>query len=590
MITLVGLAIQAAYSASIHQPTSTPYIVVPPSTVEYWFEPGVFSSTHHLKYVGPPHGGFAPQPLENAFGPLVRQSQPPGYSPAQIRAAYNIQPNLGTGAIAIVDAYDLPNPLTDFNTFSAQFGLPQETSTNPTASTNRVFQVVYADGSQPTSAVPAGWNEEEDLDIEWAHSMAPNAKIYLVETTDNLNMHLYSGEPVAASLPNVHEVSNSWGSLEYEGETTNDGVFQHPGVVFFFSCGDIGGEIQYPAHSPNVIAVGGTTLYMNGLSFQNEIVWGDNPEEGTYGTGGGPSAFEPRPLFQSSVAGRVGQTRGAPDIAAAADPDLGAAIYSSADGGWEVYGGTSWACPTIAGMVNAGDYYVANSQAENTLLYSLLGTPRVRDIVKGGVDIANVFNAMVGWDFCTGVGAPQDIGRPPIVDNEVPDQISDITGNYVSGNVASLAAIDGNDYVETGATFAGLGSTASFRAHFTVPNGVPANAVGATFTVTAKANYPNIINQIFLYNAVTKNYDLYATPLLSTSNQTFTVTLSPAQSQNYVDSTGNVAVLTRALLSQNQFAGSNSNFTYSVDQMTVSYSFLPPLAGGGGTGLGAGLH
>jgi hypothetical protein len=244
-----------------------------------------------------------------------------------------------------------------------------------------------------------------------------------------------------------------------------------------------------------------------------------------------------------------------------------------------VWGGTSLATPILAGIVNGGDYFLPNSQAENSLIYSFLGTNHLRDIVSGGVDGANTYNAMIGWDFCTGVGAPLSIGRPPIVDNEIPDQISELTGTYDSGNLASLAAIDGNYYVETGATFSGLGSTADIRAHFTIPNPTPALADGATFTVTAKANYPNIINQIFLYNTVTKNYDLYATPLLTTTESTFTVTLTAAQSQNYVDTAGNVVLLTRALLAQSQFAGTNSKFTYSVDQITAAYSFLPPLSG-----------
>jgi len=586
MITLVAFAIQAAYATTSHQLQSTANIIVPPSTVQYWFEPGVFSSTQYLKWVGPSKD-LGAQPMLALRGPLLQPID--GYSPAQLRAAYHLQPNLGANAIAIVDAYDLPNAITDFNTFSAQWGLPQETSTNSTASTNRVFQVVYASGSQPASAVTNGWNTEEDLDIEWAHAMAPNAKIYLVEANTAFNTDLYPADQVAAALPGVKEVSNSWGSLEYPTETQQDHYFAFPGVTFYHGGGDTGGEISYPAHSPNVVCCGGTSLVMSGLQFESETVWGDNPRNPTAGTGGGPSAYEPRPGFQSAIGGITGAFRGCPDISSAADPEFGAAVFSTADGGWEVIGGDSWATPTIAGIVNAGGYYAGSSATENTLIYTLLGTNKVRDIVSGGVEGYNTYNAMVGWDFCTGVGSPLDIGQPPIVYSEVPDQVSDITGTYDSGNVASLAAIDGNYYVETGVPFTGLGSTASFRAHFTIPNAIPANAVGATFTVKAKANYPNIINQIFLYNVVTKNYDLYATPLLATTNETFTVTLTAAQSQNYVDASGNVAVLTRALLSQNQFAGTNSSFRYSVDQMTVSYSFQPLSTTGGGN-LGGGLH
>ena len=585
MISLVAFAIQAAYAASSHQPASTPYLIVPPSTVKYWYQLGKSASTNYLKWVGPWGGGsHTPLPEASAFGPLVQAVQ--GYSPAQIRAAYTVQPNLGTQAIAIVDAYDLPDALNDFNTFATEFGLPRETSSSATASTNKVFQVVYAQGSQPGSSVPTGWDTEECLDIEWAHAMAPNAKIYLVESTDNSYVNFFPADAFAASLANVHEVSNSWGGDEFSGENANDSTLLHAGVIFLYSSGDTGGEILYPAHSPNAIGVGGTTLIMSGLTFEQETVWGDNPDEGSDGTGGGPSAYESRPSFQNGIASRVGAFRGAPDISATADPAFGAAVYSQEDGGWEVIGGTSWACPTVAGIINGGAYFAASSQAENTLLYSLIGTNRIRDIVSGGVDGANTYNALPGWDFCTGVGTPLDIGRPPIVDNEIPDQVSEITGTYVSGNLASLAAIDGNDYVETGATFSGLGATADIRAHFTFPNPTPASALSATFSVTAKSNYPQVINQIFLYNTRTKVYDLYATPLLTSTASTFTVQLTASQAQSYMDTSGNVVMLTRALLPQSQFSGSNSKFTYSVDQMTASYSFLPPAPGGGNGPIG----
>ena len=98
--------------------------------------------------------------------------------PLQIRSFYGVT-GTGSGVIAIVDAYDYATALSDFNTFAGYFGLPLESSSSVTASTNKVFQVVYATGSKPNKN--GGWNQEAALDIEWAHAMAPAAKIVLVE-------------------------------------------------------------------------------------------------------------------------------------------------------------------------------------------------------------------------------------------------------------------------------------------------------------------------------------------------------------------------------------------------------------------------
>ena len=103
-----------------------------------------------------------------------------------------------------MDAYHYPTALKDFNVFSNQFGLPTEGSTNATASTNTVFQVVYASGSKPRTN--GGWAQEAALDIEWAHAMAPGAKIYLIEAASNSYASLFAAVDKARSLPGVKQV------------------------------------------------------------------------------------------------------------------------------------------------------------------------------------------------------------------------------------------------------------------------------------------------------------------------------------------------------------------------------------------------
>src|SRR5262249_23737160 len=149
--------------------------------------------------------------------------------------------------------------LNDFNVFAAQFGLPQETSTDPRASSNKVFQVVYASGKQPRSN--CGWAQEAALDIEWAHAMAPSAKIVLVEAASSSFANLFAAVDVASNLPGVTEVSMSWGGSEFSGETSADSHFpQNNGIVYFASSGDTGGQVIYPGASPLVVACGGTSV------------------------------------------------------------------------------------------------------------------------------------------------------------------------------------------------------------------------------------------------------------------------------------------------------------------------------------------
>jgi subtilase family serine protease len=324
-------------------------------------------------------------------------------TPAQIRSFYNMPSTGGSNVIAIVDAFHYPTSLHDFNFFSAQFGLPKETSTNVLASTNKVFQVVYASGSRPRTN--CGWAQEAALDIEWAHAMAPSAKIVLVEANSNSFTDLFTAVDVASRLPSVKEVSMSWGGGEFSGETAADSHFpQNNGVVYFASSGDTGGIVIYPGASPFVVACGGTSVQTNNAGqFQGETGWS--------GSGGGPSAFESRPSYQNGIANIVGTTRGVPDMSSDADPNTGVSVYDTTScggfSGWLVFGGTSVASPSLAGMVNLAGHFLPSSNTELTHIYNGLGGANFRDIVSGS---AGGFSCTVGWDFVTGVGTPQGTG------------------------------------------------------------------------------------------------------------------------------------------------------------------------------------
>ena len=302
-----------------------------------------------------------------------------------------VNPTGGSRAIAIVDAYHYPTAMSDLAVFSAQFGLPAPTTAN--------FQVIYADGRRPQ--VNSDWNIEEALDIEWAHAMAPNAKIYLVEAASAGYADLFTAISKANSLlssanPSGGEVSMSWGGSEFSSETFYDRYFTQPGVVYFAAAGDSPGVI-WPSTSPNVVSAGGTSVSRNPNdgTFLQELAWQSG--------GGGPSLYEtlPSPQIGVSVSSIPLTRRGTPDVAADADPSTGVWVYSYPY--WYIVGGTSVASPVWAGIVNSANSFSTSGQNELTILYANQGTT---DITLGSCGPHEGYMAGTGWDFCTGLGSP----------------------------------------------------------------------------------------------------------------------------------------------------------------------------------------
>src|SRR5437879_7239445 len=215
-----------------------------------------------------------------------------GLTPSQIRHAYGFDllscassNTCGSGqTIAIVDAFNDPNIQSDLNTFDSQFGLPACTTSNG------CFTIATPQGAPRANR---SWALEISLDVEWAHAIAPGAKILLVEAATNSFANLFSAVDFAASQTGVHQVSMSWGGGESSTEVGSDSHFQVTGVTFFASSGDSGHGIIYPSASPFVVSVGGTTLTLvGGCDVVSETAWS--------GSGGGISAFESEPSYQTN--------------------------------------------------------------------------------------------------------------------------------------------------------------------------------------------------------------------------------------------------------------------------------------------------
>ena len=313
----------------------------------------------------------------------------------------------GSRAIAVVDAFDAPNIAADLGAYSGEFALPAVTSSN--------FEKVYAgawsgvgvpppptcSGTQPI--YNSGWELEESLDTQMAHAIAPSAKVFLVEAQSNTLADLAAAELKAAYLvaqAGGGEVSNSWGAPEFLGETADDVFLSTPGVVYFASTGDSPGT-EYPSVSPNVVAVGGTSLSRNPQTgaFVGEATWSL--------AGGGPSVYETRPVYQNSVSRIVGAWRGVPDVAAVANPVTGVWIYVSAQGGWLVVGGTSVASPLVAAVVNNEGHFSLSTAAELSILYNDRDYLHFKDIKDGTCGPHEGYFAVPGWDFCAGIGSPR---------------------------------------------------------------------------------------------------------------------------------------------------------------------------------------
>ncbi len=303
----------------------------------------------------------------------------------------------GSRAIAIVDAYNYSSALADLKIFSAQFGLPAPTSNN--------FQVVFASGRQP--AGNAGWELEMALDIEIAHAMAPNAKIYLVEAASASYSDLLLAVDKAAQLVATAgggEVSMSWGGAEFAAETSYDFHFVKSGVTFFAATGDSPG-VQWPSASANVVAVGGASLarQLGTMSFLHHASWSDG--------GGGLSSYVARPAYQASLAPTIGSYRAVPDIAAVADPSTGVWVYDSGNGGWLTVGGTSVASPLVAAIVNAsGHFYSSSALQLQTIYQNSAGNPASYTAATTGYcGPQAAFTVSAGWNPCLGVGSPKGL-------------------------------------------------------------------------------------------------------------------------------------------------------------------------------------
>jgi subtilase family serine protease len=441
---------------------TTDHVVDAPPTAGFRNAPPL--STYWDQYTSPyayPAGFMAVSPPATASWTVK------GYTPAQIKGVYGISGSGYDGAgqtVAIIDAYASPTILADVNQWSKNRGLP-------TMSPSQLVQVVppgvYKRPNNKRQG-PSGWYGEETLDVEAVHGMAPAAKIVFVGAPNNYqDLDAAMNHIVDQHLAQI--VTNSYGfatELLPAGyiKPFEDTLIQAAaeGIGVYFSSGDSGDETvnfgyatpDWPASSPWVTAVGGTSLGINNASNGRAIEtgWGTsnyNCDTTTlvctrtgwlYGAGGGVSKIFAQPSYQTGHSGRA-----VPDVAALADPQTGLLIgqtQSFPDGNYYAeyrIGGTSLASPIFAGLMALADQ--KNGSPFGFANFAFYGKPSAfydvtsmktavarRNFVNGvdssngTVDRLRTFDdytgsptqfTSLGWDNVTGLGVPNGVFTLP---------------------------------------------------------------------------------------------------------------------------------------------------------------------------------
>lgn len=345
-----------------------------------------------------------------SLGPQIMPG-PTGLGPSQIESAYKLGGlNAAGRTVALVDAYNDPNAASDLNTYRQAYGLPACTTANG------CFKQINQSGA--TSPLPAGdygWAEEESLDVDAVSAACPTCHILLVEANSATTSNLAAAVNTAAAQPGVAAISNSYGGAESGLELLEDSAYNHPGIAITASSGDSGYGVQYPAASPYVTAVGGTTLAQAG----NARGW---TETAWSGAGSGCSAYEPKPPWQHDAGC---SKRTVADTSADADPNSGLGVYDTDNrcgsrrlcdllielgliqglDGWAQVGGTSLSSPLTASV-----YALAGNTSSVVYgSYPYSHTSSLFDVTSGSNGTCSpsyLCTAGPGYDGPTGLGTP----------------------------------------------------------------------------------------------------------------------------------------------------------------------------------------
>lgn len=385
-----------------------------------------------LGRAGTAHSAPTPPPLPPC---LQATGTAKCYSPAEIRSFYGVDSLINAGTtgrgrtIAIVVSYGSPTIVQDLHTFDAAFNLPDPT-----------VKIVAPLGEAPPT--DHGWVLETSLDVEWAHALAPDARILLLtspvnETEGTQGLPEFLALLRYAKSHGADVISQSWGATE-ETLMTKKGRAMVNKLHHFYAeatkkrislvtgSGDGGTTgldqsmqrtypfrvAQYPASDPYVLSVGGTTLSVGADGSRGEVAWPFS--------GGGVSKLFPEPAYQRGLPKRL-QTflhghRGYPDVAYDGSPESAVPIVMN--GQWYRGAGTSAGTPQWAGILALADSAAGKRVGDiHSAIYSLARGNRYHtdfhDITTGSIKDPpeltgkeQPLKATAGWDPATGLGSP----------------------------------------------------------------------------------------------------------------------------------------------------------------------------------------
>ena len=340
----------------------------------------------------------------------------PAFDPAQLQDAYGLTSAAAAAGhgetVAVVDAFNDPKASSDLTAYRAAYGL------GTCGQSSGCLTILNEHGSKtalPRSDPSGGWALEVSLDLDMVSAICPHCSIILVEAASASISDLAIAERTA-SHSGANAVSNSWGSgAEFTGESTYDPDFYAPGIAITAAGGDNGYGTQYPAASPYVTAVGGTSL-SGSPGHWTQTAWN--------GTGSGCSQLEPKPPWQRADARSPGGclNRTANDLSATADPNPGTWVYDTVKDaslgttGWAAVGGTSVGAPIIAAAyaladIVAGGRHKALVPGTFPAAYPYQNNAQITDVIggaNGSCEPARRYlcQAVTGYDGPTGLGTP----------------------------------------------------------------------------------------------------------------------------------------------------------------------------------------
>ncbi len=403
------------------------------------------AGAHRLKLASPPPSQI-PTNAEclKEFGTTC-------YSPQDLRKAYGLAPLMTAGyggdgqTIVIVVSFGSPTLEQDLKAFDAAFELPDPPSL-------RVLAPLGAVPFDPTDPDQLGWAGETSLDVEWAHAMAPHANIVVltspVDETEGIQglPQFLQLEQYALDNHLGQIICQSWGTAEntlFDAAGQNilkefeqlyeQAAAEH--VTVLAAAGDTGTEnvdvnnnnykfptVLFPASSPYVTAVGGTSLHLdaNG-NYQSETVWNDSPSGGA--SGGGVSQYFAEPFYQGALRPPLQGTllghRGIPDVAFNADPNTPVWVYfgffpDPSYNGLQPFGsGTSAAVPPWAGIVADANQLAGRPLGFLNPTFYVIGAVGAQSEFFHDITVGNNaynglpgYQATPGWDLASGYGTP----------------------------------------------------------------------------------------------------------------------------------------------------------------------------------------